>query len=233
MIRRYLNETPVFEAAVSDAPVAERTPLRDAWTYGKKPFLIAMGLRIAESGPSAIMQSFLLGYIATVLLMDRAIGTQAVFLASLIGFITVPLAGWLSDVFGRRIVYGVLAVFQFLWAIPAMLLMTSGNEFLMQLALIVGISVGVLGMYSLQASYMPELFGSRYRYTGLAVAKEFGSIISGGTAPMIAAALLAVFSNSWVPIAIYLMVTTAIGMVAVFFSPETKGRDLTLVEDAV
>lgn len=233
VIRRYLNETPVFEAAVSDAPVAERTPLRDAWTYGKKPFLIAMGLRIAESGPSAIMQSFLLGYIATVLLMDRAIGTQAVFLASLIGFITVPLAGWLSDVFGRRIVYGVLAVFQFLWAIPAMLLMTSGNEFLMQLALIVGISVGVLGMYSLQASYMPELFGSRYRYTGLAVAKEFGSIISGGTAPMIAAALLAVFSNSWVPIAIYLMVTTAIGMVAVFFSPETKGRDLTLVEDAV
>lgn len=233
VIRRYLNETPVFVAALADEPVVERTPLADAWKYGKKAFVANMGLRIAENGPSSVFQSFLLGYIATVLLVDRAVGTQAVFIASLIGFVSVPLFGWLSDVFGRRIVYRLLAIFQFLWAIPTMLLLQTGEPGLIQLALIVGISVGVLGLYSIQGALMPEIFGSRYRYTGLAVSKEIGSILSGGTAPMIGAALLAAFSNSWVPIAIYLMITTGIGIVTTFLIPETKGRDLTLVEDAL
>lgn len=233
VIRRYLNETPVFEVAVSGAPAEERTPLRDAWTYGKKSFLASMCLRIAENGPSSIFQSFLLGYIATVLMMDRSIGTEAVFFASLIGFVTVPFFGWLSDKVGRRLVYRYLALFQFCWAIPTMLMLQTGNPGLMKLALIVGISVGVLGLYSLQGSFMPELFGSRYRYTGLAVSKEIGSIISGGTAPMVASALLAAFSNSWVPIAIYLMVTTGIGVITTFFTPEVRGRDLTDPQDAM
>ncbi|WP_454117599.1 MFS transporter [Microbacterium lacticum] len=233
VIRRYLNETPVFEAAVQIEPTEKRTPLADAWRYGKKPFLASMGLRIAENGPSSTFQRFLLGYIATVLVMDRAIGTRAVFRASVIGFATVPLAGWLSDVYGRHIVYRVIAMFQFAWAIPTMLLLNSGDPALMTLALIVGISIGVPGLYSIQGSYMPELFGSRCRYWGLAVSKEIGSIISGGTAPTVCSALLAVFSNSWVPIAVYLMVTTGIGIITTFLIPETAGRNLALPEDAL
>ncbi|MFC9358838.1 MFS transporter [Rhodococcus sp. NPDC057014] len=233
VIRRYLDETPVFEAVALEEPAEERAPLRDAWVRGKKPFLAAIGIRVAESGPSSIFHSFLLGYIATVLVMDRAIGTQAVFLASLVGFVTVPLAGWLSDRFGRRIVYMTIAGFQFLWAVPTMLLLNSGKPALMTLAIVVGISVGVLGLYSVQGSYMPELFGSRYRYSGMAVAKEIGSIISGGLAPMIASALLAVFTNSWIPIAAYLLVTSAIGVVTAYITPETAGRDLTDPADAL
>jgi MHS family metabolite:H+ symporter-like MFS transporter len=233
VIRRYLNETPVFEAVTDEAPAEERTPLSDAWRYGRKPFLAAVGLRIAENAPSSIFQSFLLGYIATVMMSDRVIGTQAVFIASIVGFATVPLAGWLSDVFGRRIIYRAISMFQFAWAIPAMLLLNTREPALMMLALIVGISVGVLGLYSIQGAFMPELFGSRYRYTGLAVSKELGSILSGGFAPMIASALLALFSNSWIPIAVYLMIATAIGVVTTFFTPETAGRDLTDSRDAL
>lgn len=84
-----------------------------------------------------------------------------------------------------------------------------------------------------QDAYMPELFGSRYRYSGLAVSKELGSIVSGGTAPMVASALLAVFSSSWIPIAVYLMVTAGTGILTTFLIPETKGRSLTTPEDAI
>jgi MHS family metabolite:H+ symporter-like MFS transporter len=233
VIRRYLNETPVFEAAVEEEPQEQRAPLSDAWRHGRKPFLGAIGLRIAENGPSSIFQSFLLGYVATVLMVDRSVATQAVFAASLIGFVTVPLAGWLSDRIGRRPLYRTLSIFQFCWAIPTMLLLQTREPGLISLALIVGISIGVLGLYSVQGAYMPELFGSRYRYSGLAVSKELGSIVSGGTAPMVASALLAVFSSSWIPIAVYLMVTAGIGILTTFLIPETKGRSLTTPEDAI
>ncbi|WP_160148780.1 hypothetical protein [Amycolatopsis alkalitolerans] len=45
--------------------------------------------------------------------------------------------------------------------------------------------------------------------------------------------MLTAFTNSWWPVAIYMMVTMAGSFLASWLSPETKDRDLTLVEDAV
>lgn len=70
------------------------------------------------------------------------------------------------------------------------------------------------------------------RYTKMAVAKELGSILSGGTAPLIAAAMLTLTGHWW-PIALYFAVMAGIGFVTTFFAPETRGRDLNLPEDAI
>lgn len=61
----------------------------------------------------------------------------------------------------------------------------------------------------------------------MAFAKELGSILSGGTAPLIASALLSYYGHWW-PIAIYFAFMAAIGLVTTFFAPETRGRDLNL-----
>jgi MFS family permease len=89
----------------------------------------------------------------------------ALLIGSIIGFATVPLAGWLSDKLGGRTMYRALSGFQMLFAIPAILLMQSRDPFLVSLALIIGLSVSVLGMFSVQSAYVNELFGSRNRYT--------------------------------------------------------------------
>ena len=255
-MRRNLKESPVFEAtreqdaadaaaaaafaaesgtAVGQSPEsAARTAAQPAKTKRKgKAFFLAMALRIGESGNSAMIQTFLIGYIVTGLTMDKSVGTLALLIGSIIGFATVPLAGWLSDKVGRRTMYRALSGFQMLFAIPALLMMQTRDPFLVSLALIIGLSVSVLGMFSVQSAYVNELFGSRNRYTQLALAKEIGGVLSGGLAPIIAAGLLALFTNSWWPIAGMMVLYSAIAFVATFLAPETKGRDLTLVEDAV
>jgi MFS transporter, MHS family, metabolite:H+ symporter len=65
----------------------------------------------------------------------------------------------------------------------------------------------------------------------MALGKELGSILSGGTAPAIASGLLAAF-GAWWPLAVYWAVMAGIGVVTTFFAPETRGRDLNLVWDA-
>jgi hypothetical protein len=40
------------------------------------------------------------------------------------------------------------------------------------LSMVVAISLGAFGMYSVQAAYFPELFDARYRYTGIAVCDQ-------------------------------------------------------------
>jgi MHS family metabolite:H+ symporter-like MFS transporter len=248
-MRRNLKESPVFEAtrqqnvadAAAAAAVAAAAPAgavatavrRPAKTQRKgKAFFLAMALRIGESGNSAMIQTFLIGYIVSGLQMNKSVGTLALLIGSFIGFATVPLAGWLSDKFGRRTMYRALSGFQMLFAVPAILMMQSRDPFLVSLALIIGLSVSVLGMFSVQSAYVNELFGSRNRYTQLAMAKEIGGVLSGGLAPIIAAGLLALFTNSWWPVAAMMVLYSAVAFVATFFAPETKGRDLTLVEDA-
>ncbi|MGY4543416.1 hypothetical protein ACVWY0_003356 [Arthrobacter sp. UYNi723] len=59
----------------------------------------------------------------------------------------------------------------------------------------------------------------------LALAKEIGGVLSGGVAPIIAAGLLALFTNSWWPVAGMMVLYSAVAFVATFFAP--KPRDAT------
>jgi hypothetical protein len=81
-------------------------------------------------------------------------------------------------------------------------------------------------------SYFPEIFGSRYRYAGVTLGREFSAVAGGGLAPLICSALLAAWDHSWMPVALYMMGMSLVSLVAARFAPETRDRDLTLVEDA-
>jgi len=77
-------------------------------------------------------------------------------------------------------------------------------------------------------AYFPELFNARYRYTGIAVSKEFAALASWGIAPFIATALLGWSGGAYWPIALYVMVLAGITFIATFFAPETRGADLKI-----
>lgn len=234
LIRRTMKESPVFEhqrevikMRGADIPVA---PQRSFWRHNRA-FFIMLGLRIGENGPSYMAQGFLVGYVAKVLLVDASVPTAAVLIASILGFAVIPLSGMLSDRFGRRITYRWFCLLLVAYAIPAFALLDSRNPIIVASVIIVGMCIASLGIFGVQAAYGAELFGARNRFVKMAFAKELGSILSGGTAPAIASALLAA-TGSWWPLAIYWMVMAGIGFVTTFFAPETRGRDLTLVEDA-
>ena len=53
----------------------------------------------------------------------------------------------------------------------------------------------------------------------------------GGTAPAVASALLAAF-GAWWPLALYWVLMAGIGLVTTFVAPETRGRNLNLIQDA-
>ena len=115
---------------------------------------------------------------------------------------------------------------------PAFMLLTTGSPVAIVLVIIVGFMLACQGVVSVHMSYFPEIFGSRYRYAGVTLGREFSSIIGGGIAPMVCAGLLGLFSNSWIPVAIYMSLTMLVSFVATRLSPETVNRDLTDPEDA-
>jgi MHS family metabolite:H+ symporter-like MFS transporter len=242
IIRRHIRETPVFErqkalleAERQEAMVrglAQQSQDTRSFWRRTRAFWTMVGLRIGENGPSYLAQGFIIGYVAKVLAVDKSVPTTAVFIASLLGFAIIPLAGWLSDRFGRRITYRWFCLLLILYAFPAFMMLDSREPWVVISTIVVGMGLASLGIFGVQAAWGVELFGVTNRYTKMAFAKELGSILSGGTAPLVAAALLS-WAGHWWPIATYFALMAAIGLVTTFFAPETRGRDLNLPEDAI
>jgi MHS family metabolite:H+ symporter-like MFS transporter len=247
-VRRNLKESPVFEERpdVVDGVAMSRTQAEAAFQEEKdkgvleaglrqrkgKAFFLALGLRFGQAGNSGLVQTFLVGYIAATLLVDRTIPTSAIVYGSLVGFVTVPVVGLLGDRFGRRPMYIAVTLLTIAFAFPMMLMIISGSTAALMLGMILGLNIGVLSLFSLESVTMAELFGSRTRFTQLALAKEIGGILATAIGPVVAATLTAV-TGSWWPIAAMLVVYSLITLLSAVLSPETRGRDLVRLEDAV
>ena len=83
------------------------------------------------------------------------------------------------------------AVFTLAVRVSVLLAARHGSRCSIWLAIVLGVNVGHDLMYGPQAAFFSELFGTRVRYSGASLGYQLASVLRGGFAPLIAAALLA------------------------------------------
>jgi hypothetical protein len=71
-----------------------------------------------------------------------------------------------------------------------------------------------------------EIFKSNVRYTGISLGYQIGAAVAGGTAPLVATALLAAYNNSYVPVALYIILTSIISLIAVAAVRDRNNEEL-------
>ncbi|WP_207763414.1 MFS transporter [Bifidobacterium margollesii] len=233
-IRMHLRESPTFVELKASDQVSEH-PLRELFTSGTPGVVAAFGMRMAENGGSYMFQTLSMSYFVAVVgsTADKGILSWGVALGALIGLFTVPFSGALSDRYGRRAVYRFGAVFMLVFAFPAWWLLSLGNHFIAVAVVALGVGVGVNFMLGPQCAMFPELFGARHRYLGVAMARELSAVVAGGLAGVLGSYIIAVSNANWVLMAVYMTVLAAITTLSTFMVPETAGRDLTRLDDAV
>jgi MHS family metabolite:H+ symporter-like MFS transporter len=190
---------------------------------------------MGENGNSSIYSALLVSFMsmpAGVFAGNNSIGPVGLLIAAGFAAVMVVTFGALSDRYGRVPVYRYGALFQAIIAVPAFYLVTLGNVTLVWVVMAVGIAIGVQSMLGPQCPLLPELFGSQYRFTGVAMSREISAVLAGGLAPLLGALMLAATNHSWLVLAIYSLVLALISFVTTFFTPETAGRDLVSTEDA-
>ncbi len=119
------------------------------------------------------------------------------------------------------------------YTFPAWWLLSLGNYAVAIGVIAIGIGVAVNSMLGPQCAMLPELFGNRHRYLGVAMAREISAVLAGGLAGVLGAYLIAVSDGNWVLLAIYMAVLALITTASTFLAPETLRRDLTRVDDAI
>ncbi|HFI1605118.1 TPA: MFS transporter [Enterobacter hormaechei] len=234
-LRMNLKESPVFEKvndAEAVAPVAAQDTSVGAM-FKSKSFWLATGLRFGQAGNSGLIQTFLAGYLVQTLLFDKAIPTDALMISSILGFVSIPLLGWLSDKVGRRLPYIILNISAIILAYPMLSIIVDKSYApgVIMLSIIVIHNFAVLGLFALENITMAEMFGSRNRFTRMAISKEAGGLVAVGFGPVLAG-IFCNMTGSWWPIVAMLVAYSLIGLVSALLMPEVRDRDLSLVEDA-
>lgn len=223
-IRLHVMESPVFAAQQEAAP-PPKMPVLEVLRHQPRNVLLAMGARFAENAYFYIFTVFVLSYGTSQLGLANNTMLNGVLLGSAIQFFAIPWFGALSDRIGRRRVYLGGAIALALFAFPFFWMVDSKVSVVVMLAIALGL-IGHSAMYGPQAAFFPELFGTRVRYTGVSLGYQLASPLAGGLAPIIATALLGWAGGKPWPIVIYLLLNSAITILAVWLAAETNRGDL-------
>src|ERR1700761_3696626 len=223
-IRLGILETPVFQRLVAENKI-ERAPIIEVLKRQPREVILSALVRMAEQGPAYIFNAFVLTYGTLVVGASRNLLLSGLVAMTGLGFITVPIAGALSDRIGRRKVFigGCVLVAPFPFLFFAMLDTKRPELIFIAMALSF---IPIMIMYAAEAALIAESFTPRLRYSGASIGYQLASIIAGGPAPFIATWLFSTYHSSF-PIGIYACVCAAISICSALLLPDRTNKDVT------
>jgi MFS family permease len=220
-IRSRLAETPEFQhmRATDDRP---RLPFGELVREHPAAVFVALCMWLATTAPYYVINVFLISYVTTAfnvssgLILAAILGANVLFIGVTVGM------GRLSDSVGKRPIFlaGTIAIV--VLSFPVFSLAKTGNIVLIWLAIAL-MGTAIFLCFAVAPALFVEQFPARVRYSGLSVAVQFASAIGGGTAPLIATALLSRSNGQTWPVSLYIMLPAVISAIGVYFAKEMKG----------
>lgn len=222
LVRLHVRETPAFVAVATAAEARRETPMTMLLREQRRPLILAA---LAVIGALALVYetgTFFthyatghLGYSTDLVLVVGVLGGACTV-------VCVALSASLSDIYGRRRMVGAGYVLALPWSFAVFPLIETRNNFVFAIAIVV--TYGIIGIATGPlASFIPEIFAARYRYTGAGLSYNAGGII-GGALPPVASEYLLSSLGSW-SIGAMLGILTLMSLVGVALLDETAERE--------
>jgi MFS family permease len=220
-VRVGVFESPLFAREVERKRV-EKHPVWEAIRRNPREIVLSALLRMSEQMPFYIFTVFVLEYGTDGLGFSKGFMTNSVMAAAALSLFSVPFFGHLSDRIGRKRMYLIGAGLTFAWAIPYFLMLDSKAGLLVFLAVFISLIPHDM-QYGPQAALIAESFTTRRRYSGAGMGYQLASVVAGGPAPLVAAALFHAF-DSTLPIAFYIMLGAVVTFTATLLLPDGQRR---------
>ncbi|HZN83621.1 MAG TPA: MFS transporter [Mycobacterium sp.] len=221
-VRLNVAETPVF-AEQKARDTARVMPLAALFRSQRREVVLAAGSMIGF---------FTLGYMANAYLMSYAhthvgFSPKLILSVGLLGGVVVVvfnvLGAVLSDAIGRRRVIMTAFAIGVPWSFVVLPLVDTGNAVLFALALAGTYAVAGTA-YGPMAAFIPEIFGTRYRYSGAGLSLNLAGLVGGAVPTIVAAPLQATWGVAAVGAMMAVVVVASLVCTAAL--PETKGAAL-------
>ena len=217
VMRARSDESPEFEAAETDERSA-LDALKDLLRNHRKPLLQTAALS-APAVAYYTWATFLPTYanLTTGRALSETLAGSVIGLVLLV--IIVPVCGYLSDRLGRRRIFPIVGAIGMIVLFFPLLLLLEQPGFGVYI-LVAASGWVVLGIWqSVYPTIQAELFPAAVRVSGIGFAHQIVIAVFGGTAPLIATALVG--AGQPLLVAVYMIVIVAIALAVYFTLPET------------
>jgi len=223
-IRLGIQETPVFARLVAERRI-ERQPVLEVIRRHPREIVLTALCRTAEQAPFYLFTSFVFTYGVDVLHLDRNFILMAVLGAAILSFVAIPFFGHLSDRLGRKRIYMFGAALTGFYGFVYFRLLDTRMPYLVAIAIMLSLVPHDI-MYGPQAALIAESFPGRLRYSGASLGYQLSSLIAGGPAPLIAAALLTRYRSA-TPLALFILTCAIISLIATAMLKDHANMDLS------
>lgn len=226
-VRLNIDETPVFKAELATGK-PPRAPIAEVIRLQPGSLVLASGSFVAVFTFVFMAGTYLTSYAHNHVGLSHNPILIAGMLVGLVWTVSVAFSGIVCDRVGRRPVIISAWALGLPWSFAVIPLIDTGNPVLFAVA-IIGIYAIAAIAYAPMGSFIPELFPTRYRYTGAGLALNLAGIVGGALPPIVAGPLLSEFGG-W---AVGLMMATLVlvSLASTYQLPETKGISLEVAPE--
>lgn len=225
-LRKGIDETPAFKAAKEHGELT-KTPFLETMRTQWREVLITIGAKVVETAPFYIFSTFVVSYATTSLNFSKTTVLTAVTIGTVATSLLIPAMGALSDRIGRKPLYIGGAIAMALFAFPYFWMLHQDSTPLLILATVIALGIIWAPITAVLGTMFSEIFKSKVRYTGISLGYQIGAALAGGTAPLIATALLKSYNNSYIPVAVYIVLTAVISLVSIALVRDHSREELT------
>lgn len=228
-IKNHVDDSPAYEehkGEVEENTVPEvEHPTRLVFTKYRKRLLSSIAATMVNSVGFYLVLTFLPTYLTQYAGVNAGDAQLATDIALLAYIFIVLAAGKVSDIIGRRrMMLGACLIF-ILLSVPGFLMLNTASLpiiIVAELMLCITLSINDSNI----ACYQAEMFPTEVRYTGAALGSNIAYVLFGGTASMVATALIDFTGNGMAP-AYYMMgICIIAGIILWFTAHDYNGIEL-------
>lgn len=222
-IRNKVDETPAFRKIKAERKEV-KVPIVEIFRTQWPSVIKAIGAKFIETSTFFIFATFVVSY-SISLGYSRGEALTAVLVAAVIAIPCMLAIGALSDRIGRKTLYLIGTVLAVIYIVPYFWLVNLLNFPILMLSTVVGFGA-IWSIYgALMGTFLAESFTADVRYTGISLGYQVGAALVGGTAPLIATALVGT-SNNYALVGIFIGFCALVSFVSVWFTRDRSGQVL-------